>query len=151
MLGNGHDSCKAAEGDVNMHIDFDGVLKAILAAICALCGFLFGDMDGLMIALVALIVLDYISGLIAAVIEKRLSSAVGARGIAKKVFMLLIVAIANIVDINVIGEGHALKTVTVVFYLCNECISLIENAGRIGVPVPQKLLQVLEQLKNKDE
>lgn len=134
-----------------MHIDFDGVLKAILAAICAVCGFLFGDMDGLMIALVALIVLDYISGVTAAAVEHRLSSEVGAKGIAKKVFMLLIVAIANIVDINVIGEGHALKTVTVVFYICNECISLIENAGRLGVPVPKKLLDVLEQLKNKDK
>lgn len=134
-----------------MHIDFDGVLKAILAAICTMCGFLFGDMDGLMIALVALIVLDYISGVTAAAVEHRLSSEVGAKGIAKKVFMLLIVAIANIVDINVIGEGHALKTVTVVFYICNECISLIENAGRLGVPVPKKLLDVLEQLKNKDK
>lgn len=134
-----------------MHMDFDGVLKAILAAICTVCGFLFGDMDGLMIALVALIVLDYISGVTAAAVEHRLSSEVGAKGIAKKVFMLLIVAIANIVDINVIGEGHALKTVTVVFYICNECISLIENAGRLGVPVPKKLLDVLEQLKNKDK
>jgi len=134
-----------------MHIDFDGVLKAILAAICAVCGFLFGDMDGLMIALVALIVLDYISGVTAAAVEHRLSSEVGAKGIAKKVFMLLIVAIANIVDINVIGEGHALKTVTVVFYICNECISLIENAGRLGMPVPKKLLDVLDQLKSKDK
>ena len=134
-----------------MHMDFGGVLKAILAAICTVCGFLFGDMDGLMIALIALIVLDYISGVTAAAVEHRLSSEVGAKGIAKKVFMLLIVAIANIVDINVIGEGHALKTVTVVFYICNECISLIENAGRLGVPVPKKLLDVLEQLKNKDK
>lgn len=151
MLGNGHDGCSAEKGGVSMHIDFDGVLKAILAAICTMCGFLFGDMDGLMIALVALIVLDYISGVTAAAVEHRLSSEVGAKGIAKKVFMLLIVAIANIVDINVIGEGHALKTVTVVFYICNECISLIENAGRLGVPVPKKLLDVLEQLKNKDK
>ena len=129
----------------------ENICKTILAAICMVCGFLFGDRDGLMIALVALIVLDYISGVTAAAVEHRLSSEVGAKGIAKKVFMLLIVAIANIVDINVIGEGHALKTVTVIFYICNECISLIENAGRLGVPVPKKLLDVLEQLKNKDK
>ena len=104
-----------------------------------------------MVALIALIILDYISGVIAAAVEKRLSSEVGAKGIAKKIFMLLIVALANIVDTSVIGDGHVLKTVTVVFYICNECISLIENAGRIGVPVPKKLLDVLEQLKNKDE
>ena len=93
---------------------------------------------------------DYISGVIAAAVEKKLSSAVGAKGIAKKIFMLLIVAVANIVDVNAIGEGHVLRTVTTLFYIANECISLIENAGRIGVPVPKKLLDVLEQLKNKD-
>ena len=129
----------------------DNIFKNILAGICTLISFLFGDMEGMLIALIALIILDYISGVIAAAVEKRLSSEVGAKGIAKKIFMLLIVALANIVDINVIGDGHVLKTVTVVFYICNECISLIENAGRIGVPVPKKLLDVLEQLKNRDE
>lgn len=129
----------------------DNIFKQIMAAICTLISFLFGDMEGMLIALIALIILDYISGVIAAAVEKRLSSEVGAKGIAKKIFMLLIVALANIVDINVIGDGHVLKTVTVVFYICNECISLIENAGRIGVPVPKKLLDVLEQLRDKDK
>lgn len=129
----------------------NNAVKSMLAAICALLGFLFGDRDGLMIALIGLIVLDYISGVIAAAVEKKLSSEVGAKGIAKKIFMLLIVAVANIVDINVIGEGHVLKSVTVIFYLANECISLIENAGRLGVPVPKKLIDVLEQLKNKEK
>lgn len=129
----------------------DNIFKQIMAAVCTLISFLFGDIEGMMVALIALIVLDYISGVIAAAVEKRLSSEVGAKGIAKKIFMLLIVALANIVDINVIGDGHVLKTVTVVFYICNECISLIENAGRIGVPVPKKLLDVLEQLRDKDD
>ena len=129
----------------------DNIFKNILAGVCTILSFLFGDMEGLMIALIALIILDYISGVIAAAVEKRLSSEVGAKGIAKKIFMLLIVALANIVDINVIGDGHVLKTVTVVFYICNECISLIENAGRIGVPVPKKLLDVLEQLRDRDK
>ena len=129
----------------------DNVFKNIMAGVCTVLSFLFGDMEGLMVALIALIILDYISGVIAAAVEKRLSSEVGAKGIAKKIFMLLIVALANIVDINVIGDGHVLKTVTVVFYICNECISLIENAGRIGVPVPKKLLDVLEQLRDKDD
>lgn len=126
-------------------------VKNILAGICTIFGFVFGAWDGLMIALIALIVLDYISGVIAAAAEKRLSSAVGAKGIAKKIFMLLIVAVANIVDINVIGEGHILKNVTMIFYICNECISLIENAGRLGVPVPKKLLDVLAQLKSNND
>lgn len=129
----------------------NNAVKSIIAAVCAVFGFVFGDLNGLMVALVALIVLDYISGVIAAVVEKKLSSEVGAKGIAKKIFMLLIVAVANIVDINVIGEGHVLKSVTVVFYIANECISLIENAGRLGVPVPKKLLDVLEQLKNREK
>ena len=129
----------------------DNIFKNILAGVCTVLSFLFGDMEGLMVALIALIILDYISGVIAAAVEKRLSSEVGAKGISKKIFMLLIVALSNIVDINVIGDGHVLKTVTVVFYICNECISLIENAGRIGVPVPKKLLDVLEQLRDKDK
>lgn len=129
----------------------DNIFKNILAGVCTVLSFLFGDMEGLMVALIALIILDYISGVIAAAVEKRLSSEVGAKGIAKKIFMLLIVALANIVDTSVIGDGHVLKTVTVVFYICNECISLIENAGRIGVPVPKKLLDVLEQLRDKDD
>ena len=129
----------------------DNIFKNIMAGICTILSFLFGDIEGMMVALIALIVLDYISGVIAAAVEKRLSSEVGAKGIAKKIFMLLIVALANIVDINVIGDGHVLKTVTVVFYICNECISLIENAGRIGVPVPKKLLDVLEQLRDKEK
>ncbi len=125
-------------------------LKGIFAAICTLVGFLFGSADGLIIALIVLIVMDYISGVVAAIVEKKLSSEIGAKGIAKKVFMLLIVAVANIVDINVIGEGNTLRTVTVLFYIANECISLIENAGRLGVPVPKKLMDVLAQLKDKD-
>lgn len=125
-------------------------VKGIMAAVCSVCGYVFGDMDGLMTALTMLIVMDYVSGVVAAAAEKKLSSAVGARGIAKKVFMLLIVAAANVADVGIIGEGHVLKSVTAMFYAANECLSLIENAGRLGVPVPKKLLDVLEQLK-RDE
>lgn len=126
----------------------NSIFKNIIAAVCALCGLLFGNLNGLMIALITLMVMDYISGVLAAIAQKKLSSEIGAKGIAKKVFMLLIVAVANIVDINVIGEEHVLKSVTVIFYIANECISLIENGGRIGVPVPNKLIEVLEQLKS---
>lgn len=126
-------------------------IKAALAAICTLCGLLFGEWNGLMFALIMAIVIDYISGVIAAVVEKRVSSEIGAKGIAKKIFMLMIVAVANIIDINVIGEGNVLKSVTVLFYIANECISILENAGRLGVKVPGKLLEVLEQLKDKNK
>ena len=87
----------------------------------------------------------------AAVVEHKLSSAIGARGIAKKVIMLLIVAVANIVDINVIGTGHVLKSVAVVFYIANEAISLLENGSRLGVPLPKKLVNVLVQLRDKSD
>ena len=126
------------------------IAKEIMAAVCSVFGFVFGDRDGFMAALIILIVMDYVSGVIAAIAEKKLSSAVGAKGIAKKVFMLLIVAMANVADINIIGEGHVLKSVTAMFYAANECISLLENAGRLGVPVPKKLLDVLEQLKKEN-
>lgn len=126
----------------------NNAVKSIIAALCVAGGFLFGELDGPVKALAALITLDYVSGIAAAAAQKKLSGEVGAKGIAKKIFMLLIVAVANIVDINVIGEGHVLKSVTVIFYIANECISLIENAGRLGVPVPKKLIDVLAQLRN---
>ncbi len=129
----------------------EGFLKAALAAVLTLGAFLFGEWDGLMWALIGLIVLDYITGVIVACIQHKLSSEIGAKGIAKKFFMLAIVAIANIIDVNVIGEGSALKTVSIIFYIANECISLIENASAIGVPVPKKLVDVLAQLRQKGE
>ena len=122
-------------------------VKSVTAAFCALFGYLFGAFDGMMTALITLIVLDYITGIIAAVVEKKLSSAVGARGIAKKVIMLLVVAVANIADRNIICEGNVLRSVTAMFYIANEGISLLENGARLGVPMPKKLIDVLAQLK----
>ena len=124
-------------------------VKSVMAAFCALFGYLFGAFDGMMTALITLIVLDYITGIIAAVVEKKLSSEVGARGIAKKMIMLLVVAVANIADRSVIGEGNVLRSVTAMFYIANESISLLENGARLGVPMPKKLIDVLAQL-NKE-
>lgn len=124
-------------------------LKNIIAAVCALFGYLFGEFDGMMTALITLIVLDYITGIIAAVAEKKLSSEVGARGIAKKVIMLLVVAVANVADRDIIGEGNVLRSVTAMFYIANEGISLLENGARLGVPMPKKLIDVLAQLKKE--
>ena len=124
-------------------------VKSVTAAFCALFGYLFGAFDGMMTALITLIVLDYITGIIAAVVEKKLSSEVGARGIAKKVIMLLVVAVANIADRDIIGEGNVLRSVTEMFYIANEGISLLENGARLGVPMPKKLIDVLAQLKKE--
>lgn len=126
-------------------------MRGVVAAVCSLIGYLFGDFDGIMAALIALMIIDYITGILAAVIEKKLSSAVGARGIAKKLIMLLTVAVANVVDVSVIGDGNALRSVAAVFYIANEGISLLENGARLGVPIPKKLIDVLAQLKNDNE
>lgn len=120
-----------------------------MAFFCAVFGYLFGEFDGMMTALIALIVLDYITGIIAAFVERKLSSEVGARGIAKKMIMLLTVAVANVVDVSVIGEGNVLQSVAALFYIANEGISLLENGARLGVPMPKKLIDVLVQLKSE--
>ncbi|MGN0553401.1 MAG: holin family protein [Oscillospiraceae bacterium] len=123
--------------------------KGIMAFFCAVFGYLFGEFDGIMTALIALIVLDYITGIIAAAVEKKLSSEIGAKGIAKKMIMLLTVAVANVVDVSVIGEGNVLRSVAAIFYIANEGISLLENGARLGVPIPKKLIDVLVQLKDE--
>lgn len=122
-------------------------VKGAAASVCALFGYLFGAFDGMITALITLIILDYITGIIAAVAEKKLSSEVGARGIAKKMIMLLVVAVANIADRDIIGEGNVLRSVTAMFYIANEGISLLENGARLGVPMPKKLIDVLAQIK----
>lgn len=127
------------------------LVRGVMAAICSLFGYLFGKFDGMMAALIVLMIIDYITGIIAAIIEKKLSSSVGARGIAKKLIMLLTVAVANVVDVSVIGDGNALRSVAVIFYIANEGISLLENGARLGVPIPKKLIDVLAQLKNDNE
>lgn len=127
------------------------VCKSIISGLIGIMGFLIGDFDGLFKALIALIIADYITGVIVAVVHKQLSSKVGAKGIAKKILMLIIVAVANVLDVQIIGGGAALRNITIIFYAANEVISLLENTGTLGVPYPKKLMEVLEQLKNKDK
>ena len=112
---------------------------------------LLGGMDGLMIALIVFMALDYITGLMCAMIDKKLSSAVGFKGICKKVLILMLVGVANIMDVHVIGTGSALRGAVVCFYLANEGLSLLENAAHIGLPVPERLKDVLAQLHNRED
>lgn len=114
-------------------------------------GYFLGGCDGLLIALVAFVVLDYISGVVCAFADKTLSSEVGFKGICRKVLIFLLVGVANILDVQVIGTGSVLRTAVIFFYLSNEGVSLLENAARIGLPVPEKLKVVLQQLHNKSE
>jgi toxin secretion/phage lysis holin len=113
-------------------------------------GWVLGGWDGFLYALITLVVIDYLTGVMLAILEKRLSSEVGARGIFKKVLIFALVAVGHIIDTQVIANGSAVRTAVIFFYLSNEGISIIENAAKIGLPIPEKLKLVLEQL-NKEE
>ena len=119
------------------------------AGVGAVLGDFFGGMDGLLTVLVAFVVLDYITGVLCAVIEKCLSSETGFKGICQKVMIFCLVGMANLLDTQIIGSGSMLRTAVIFFYSANEGISITENAARIGLPVPEKLRKVMEQLKGK--
>ena len=126
-------------------------IQMAVAAIGGWLGYFLGGMDGLMIALIIFMALDYITGLMCAVIDKKLSSAVGFRGICKKVLILMLVGVANVVDVHVVGTGSALRGAVIAFYLSNEGLSLLENAAHIGLPIPDKMKDVLAQLHGRTE
>ena len=126
-------------------------LQIAITGIGGWLGYVLGGMDGLLIALVVFITIDYITGIMCAVIDKKLSSAVGAKGIFKKVLILMLVGIANVIDVHVVGMGSALRGATVCFYLSNEGLSILENTVHLGLPVPEKLKEVLSQLHNREE
>lgn len=125
-------------------------IQTAFAAMGGWLGWLLGGWDGFLYALVAFVVLDYLTGLMAAVVEKKLSSEVGFRGIFKKILIFMLVGVGHIIDRQIIGDGSVLGTAVIFFYISNEGISVVENAGRIGLPIPQKLKAVLEQLKTKE-
>lgn len=114
-------------------------------------GFFFGGLDGLVIAMLVFIIIDYITGLIRAIIHKNLSSAVGFKGLLKKVVILIVVSVGHLVDFYIIGEGDMIRNACIFFYLSNEGISILENVVAIGVPVPSILKNILEQLKEEAE
>lgn len=123
-------------------------LQVILAGVGGYVGYFLGGYDGFLYALIAFVVIDYITGIMCAVLEKRLSSEVGARGIFKKVLIFFMVGIGNIIDVELIKSGNAIRTAVIFFYLSNEGISLLENSARVGLPVPEKLKEILAQLHN---
>ena len=126
-------------------------VQIAVSAIGGWLGYFLGGVDGLMIALIVFMALDYLTGIMCAVLDKKLSSAIGFRGIFKKVSILILVGIANIVDVHVVGTGSALRGAVICFYLSNEGLSLLENAAYIGLPVPERLKEVLAQLHRRDE
>ena len=131
--------------------EFWNTIQMVIAGIGGWLGYFLGGCDGLLFALMAFVVIDYITGVMCAISDKTLSSEVGFRGICRKVLIFLLVGIGHIVDAQVIGSGGVLRTAVIFFYLSNEGISLIENAAHLGLPVPDKLKAVLEQLHDRAE
>ena len=131
--------------------EFWNTIQLIFTAIGGWLGWFLGGCDGLLYALIAFVAIDYITGVMCAVIDHRLSSKVGFKGIFKKVLIFLLVGVANILDVQVIGTGCVLRTAVIFFYISNEGVSLLENAAYLGLPVPEKIKTVLEQLHSRSE
>ena len=131
--------------------EFWNTIQVIFAAIGGWLGYFLGGCDGLLVALVVFAAVDYITGVMCAVADKKLSSEVGFKGICRKVLIFILVGIANILDVQVIGTGSVLRTAVIFFYLSNEGVSILENAAHLGLPVPQKMKEVLEQLHNREQ
>ena len=126
-------------------------IQIAVAALGGWLGYFLGGKDGMLIALIVFMALDYITGIMCAIMDKKLSSAVGFRGICKKVLILMLVGVANILDIHVVGQGSALRGAVIAFYLSNEGLSLLENAAYIGLPIPDKLRDILAQLHKRED
>lgn len=130
--------------------EFWNTVQMVFAVIGGWLGYFLGGCDGLLYALIAFAVIDYVTGVMCAVADKKLSSAVGFKGICRKVLIFLLVGIANVLDVQVISSGSVLRTAVIFFYISNEGVSLLENAAHLGLPVPDKLKDVLEQLHDRD-
>lgn len=121
-----------------------------ISSIGAYIGYFLGGIDGFLYALIAFVVIDYLTGIMVAVLERKLSSEVGFRGIFKKVLIFSLVAVGYIIDSHLIQTGSAIRTAVIFFYLSNEGISILENTAKIGLPIPEKLKAILVQLNKED-
>jgi toxin secretion/phage lysis holin len=124
-------------------------IQTAFTVLGGLLGWFLGGFDGFLYALVALMVADYITGVMCAIVEKKLSSEIGFKGIFKKVLIFILVGVGHLIDTNLIGDGSVLRTAIIFFYCSNEGVSMLENAGRLGLPIPEKLKDILVQLHNK--
>ena len=125
------------------------MIQAVFTGLGGWIGYYLGGCDGLLYALIAFVIVDYRTGVMCAIADKKLSSNVGFKGICRKVLIFLLVGIANIIDVQVIGQVGILRTAVIFFYLSNEGVSLLENAGHLGLPIPEQLKTVLEQLHDR--
>ena len=126
-------------------------IQLVFTAIGGGIGWFLGGADGFLYALIAFVVLDYITGIMCAIVDKSLSSEVGFKGIFKKVLIFIMVGVGNIIDVQVLGQAGVLRTAVIFFYLSNEGVSMLENAGHLGLPIPAKLKEVLEQLHDRSD
>lgn len=131
--------------------EFWNTIQFIFAGIGGWLGWFLGSYDGLLYALLVFVIVDYITGVMCAISDHSLSSEVGFKGICRKVLIFILVGVANIMDVQVIGTGSVLRTAIIFFYISNEGVSLLENAGHLGLPIPEKLKSVLEQLHDRAE
>ena len=131
--------------------EFWNTIQVIFTGVGGWLGWFLGGCDGLIYALILFVVVDYITGVMCAISDKKLSSEVGFKGICRKVLIFLLVGIGHILDTQIIGTGSVLRTAVIFFYLSNEGVSLIENAAHLGLPIPEKLKVVLEQLHDRAE
>ena len=129
--------------------EFWNAIQVAFAAVGGWLGWFLGGCDGLLYALIAFVVIDYITGVMCAIADKTLSSAVGFKGLCRKVLIFCLVGIGHVLDLYVIQTGSVLRTAIIFFYISNEGISLLENSAHLGLPIPEKLKAVLEQLHDK--
>lgn len=131
--------------------EFWNVIQAVFTAVGGWLGYFLGGCDGLLYALLVFVILDYLTGLMCAIVDKKLSSEIGFRGIFKKVMIFVMVGIGQVLDVQCLGSVGILRTAVIFFYLSNEGVSLVENAAHLGLPIPEKLKAVLEQLHDRAE
>jgi len=124
-------------------------VQMAFAAIGGWLGYFVGGADGLLVTLLVFMVLDYITGVMCGIVDKKLSSAVGFKGLFRKMLIFALVGVGHVVDMHVIGTGGALRSAVICFYLSNEGLSMLENATHLGLPVPDKLKSILAQLHNR--
>ena len=126
-------------------------IQIVITAIGGWLGWFLGGCDGLLYALIAFAAVDYVTGVMCAIVDKKLSSSVGFKGIFRKVLIFVMVGVAHILDAQVIGNGSVLRTAVIFFYISNEGVSLLENASHLGLPVPDAVKVVLKQLHDRAE
>ena len=124
-------------------------IQIVFTALGGFLGWFLGGADGFLYALIAFVVIDYITGVMCAISDKSLSSEGGFRGICRKVLIFILVGVGNLLDVYILGEAGVLRTAVIFFYLSNEGVSLLENASRLGLPIPEKLKEILQQLHDK--